>query len=124
MPRRLWSLLLLAVLVATPALVAQQPTIGVFSRIYMGGTAPSNPQIRWGSGAPPTPTPPPPPQCPATPPLMSWDGARPVRRRLASPGRRRGAETMLSGGGVADVRLKLLLAFPTRLGITTAANDF
>lgn len=33
-------------------LVAQQAVIGVFSRIYMGGTGSNNPVIRWGSAAP------------------------------------------------------------------------
>jgi len=43
----------LAVLAVSGLLVAQQPVIGIFSRIYLGGTSVTfNPQIRWGSSAP------------------------------------------------------------------------
>jgi hypothetical protein len=42
-------------LLLTVWVVAQQPTVGVFTRIYMGGTGAANPQIRWGAADPAPP---------------------------------------------------------------------
>ena len=47
----MFALLLLGV----GALVAQQPVVGVFSRIYLGGTGTPHCEIRWGSADPTSP---------------------------------------------------------------------